>query len=254
MKSALIKSLESIFKVGSNKQIAIEEKEIPFLINEAVNIDKQLIFVAIPKTGTTSIRNQISQEGNFLVDNAHLNIRQIQDLIYCYLLKQTLGTNRQFPNNTHPSDEQIRAEANKMFTNFFKFSAVRNPWARTVSIYFRREGVRQREKLSFEEFCEAHTHASDTCQHPTLHKNQIDWLSAADGKIWMDYIYKVEEMDKAIVEIKERTNGRLILDNRTDNQNPDSRSNDYQALYNSHTRKLIAQRFEKDIDYFKYVF
>jgi hypothetical protein len=70
----------------------------------------------------------------------------------------------------------------------------------------------------------------------------------------MDYIYKVEEFDKAIDEIRELTNGRLILDRVKQNVNPESGSGHYKNIYNDKTRKLIAKRFEKDIDYFKYTF
>ena len=48
------------------------------IINEAVNLEQNWIFVAIPKTGTTSIREQTRQNGTPLIPNPHLNILQIK--------------------------------------------------------------------------------------------------------------------------------------------------------------------------------
>jgi hypothetical protein len=225
-----------------------------YVINEAVNLDRKAIFIAIPKTGTTSVRRQMKQRGIPIVPNPHLNILQVRDLIYVHLLKITLGGNRAFPNNEVPDDLALRQEAQKIFDACFKFSAVRNPWARAVSLYFRREGITTNERISFEEFCQQHLYASDTCRQPTMHKNQYDWLCNEKGENQMDYIYKVENFDQAIHEIRELTHGRLVLKNVEKNRNPGSQSMNYRDMYNDVTRKLIGTRFEKDIDIFKYTF
>jgi hypothetical protein len=229
------------------------------IINEAIHFEKEVIFVAIPKTGTTSIRAQLKQSGKALIKNPHLNIQQIRDAIYFYLLTETLGTNKTFPNADHPGDEELREKAERIFKRFFKFSAVRNPWARAVSLYHRREGVslegpRLNDRMSFEAFCEHHMYASDTCRQPTLHKNQIDWLISPGDELLVDYVYKLEDYDRAVDEIQEMTNGRLVLDKVKRNVNQNSKSHDYRDLYTENTRQMIQKRFEKDIDYFKYVF
>jgi len=229
-------------------------KSKQLIINEAINFLKEVIFIAIPKTGTTTVRKQLRQEGKPLIKNPHLNILQVRDLIYAYLLKEYLGTNQTYPNTERQSDSDLREEAKKIFENYFKFSAVRNPWARTVSLYFRREGISSNHKMSFEDFCKNHIYASDTCRQPTLHNNQYDWISSDEGDLLVDYVYKVEEFERAIHEIKEMTNGRLVLKNQKQNKNPTSKSSDYRNMYNGETKNLIAKRFEKDIDYFKYSF
>ncbi len=248
IKKRVKKKLKKILNVEINKLNA------PPLINEAVNFEKEVIFIAIPKTGTTTIRTQLKQDGKPLIDNPHLNIVQIRDLIYVYLLKESLGTNQTFPNSNRVSDSVLREKSDEIFNSFFKFSAVRNPWARAVSLYFRREGVQIKDQITFEEFCESHIYASDTCRQPTLHKNQYDWLCSDQGDILMDYVYKVENFEHAIKDIKKLTNGRLRLENLKENYNPRSKSTDYRNMYNDKTKKIIEKRFEKDIDYFKYTF
>ena len=74
------------------------------------------------------------------------------------------------------------------------------------------------------------------------------------GHIILDYVYKVEKFSKAIKEINELTEGRIKLQYMTKNTNPNSKSKSYQDMYTNHTRQLIAKRFEKDIDSFKYTF
>jgi hypothetical protein len=249
-KQIVKKVIEKTFDI----EISISKSVKSLIINEAINFEKEVIFIAVPKTGTTSVRTQLSQVGTPIIKNPHLNICQIRDLIYVYLLKETLGSNRTFPDGNIPSDNALREKANNMFDSFFKFSAVRNPWARAASLYFRREGITLKDEMTFDEFCDKHIYASDTCSHPTLHINQYDWLCSKNGEILMDYIYKVEEFENAINDIKTLTNNRLILDNVKRNLNPKSKSSNYRSLYNDKTRKMIEKRFEKDIDYFKYVF
>ena len=223
-------------------------------INESINFNLQCIFIAIPKTGSTSIRRQIRQKGNPWIPNPHLNILQARDLIYPHLLRSALKKNLTFPSENVPTDQEIRSQSRQIFENFFKFSAVRNPWARAVSLYFRNETIQMKEKITFDNFCEHHFFASDTCRHPTLHKNQLDWLLNENGTIAMDFIYKVEEFSTIIKEVSRRTNGRVRLKDTVLNRNKDSQSSTYRNLYTQRSKKIISDRFEKDIDMFKYSF
>jgi sulfotransferase famil protein len=229
-------------------------KQKRLILNESVNFEQQCIFIAIPKTGTTSVRTQLRQQGIPLIEDPHLNIMQVRDSLYVYFLMSALGRNKIFPTESILEDADIRAQTTTVFNNFFKFSSVRNPWARAVSLYSRREGIQSRDKLTFEEFCDKHHYASDTCGHPTLHKNQIDWLCDENGQCIMDYVYKLESFSEAIKEIEDRTDGRVKLENINANKNPNSPSHKYRDFHTDKTRRIIAERFQKDIDYFKYTF
>lgn len=222
--------------------------------NESVNFEKQAIFIAIPKTGTTTVRSQFAQKGNDFIPNPHLSIMQVRDALYTYLLKTSLGKNHQFPSVNVSTDASLRTYAKEIFDSFFKFSSVRNPWDRAVSLFLRGEGVQMRNKLSFDNFCEHHWYASDTCLHPTLHENQLDWLCDETGDCIMDYVYKIEEFEIAISEIEERTNGRVRLKYRKLNTNSKSGSKNYREFYSDRTCNMIAEKFKKDINFFRYTF
>jgi len=224
------------------------------ILNEAVNHETESIFVAIPKTGTTSVRDQLKPTGTPLIPQPHLDIVQIRDALFGYLTCRAMSGNFSFPTAGVPTTRQVQQQARDIFQSYFKFSAVRNPWARTVSLYARREGVQVRDHLTFEEFCERHLYASDTCRQPTLHKNQSDWLCDEEGRCLMDYVYKVEQFEQAIGDIADLTNGRIVLTHKTLNTNPHSMSRNYRDMYTAKTRDLIARRFERDIDMFQYAF
>lgn len=255
MKLRKIKNvIENTFNIEIRRKVKNKGRTPSLFINEAINFEKEVIFIAIPKTGTTTVRTQLKQLGIPLIKSFHLDISQVKDLIYLYMLKENLGTNKTFPIGNILSDQELRQKAEEIFKSFFKFSAVRNPWARAVSLYHRGEAIRLKNRMTFDEFCDNHKYASDTCSQPTLHKNQLDWLTNNNGQLLTDFVYKVEEYDKAIDVIRDRTNGKLILDKIKLNKNPNSMSSNYRKMYNDRTRKLIEKRFEKDIDFFKYTF
>lgn len=224
----------SIIDIISNN--ITPDSSIPFILNEAINFQKQCIFIAVPKAGTTSVRNQIHQQGKSMIPNPHLNIMQVRDSIYVYLLKLVLGKNTTFPTQAVHDDAYLRLMSTEIFTSFFKFAAVRNPWARAVSLYFRREGIQLNLTITFEEFCDKHFYASDTCRHPTLHTNQIDWLCTENENFVMDYVYKVENFDKAIIEIEELTDGSVKIMNDIANKNPNNIFQNYKNYYTNKSR------------------
>jgi len=226
---------------------------LPDYLNEAINFEMRAIFIAVPKTGTTSVRTQLAQPGQALLRGPHLNILQVRGL-YPFLLTRGLGSNRNFPTQRVASDAEVRATAREMFESFFKFSAVRNPWDRAVSLYRRREGVSVSAGASCEQFCQHHLYASDTCFYPTLHQNQLDWLCDEEGGCIMDYVYKLEDFNEAVKEIEARTEGRVRREAKRANVNRDGEKKSYREYYTDETRTLIAARFEKDIDYFKFTF
>ena len=229
------------------------------ILNECVHFEQNWIYVAVPKTGSTTVRLQIPNDGKSYLPNPHLSLHQIKNLIYPYLLKCNLGTNGNVPTREeHPTDKQLYEFALEKFEKMFKFGSVRNPWARTYSLYTRKESMRtihqrdEKEKISFSEFVERIKFASDTCIHPLKMESQLEWFTDHDGNVLADYIYKLEEFDNAIDIIREETNGLINLKSFT--RNKVNEPYKYRDVYSDKDKKIIAKLFEKDIDFFKYSF
>ena len=226
----------------------------PLQLNEAVNFNLRCIYIAIPKAGSTSVREEVASRGRFLVPGHHLNIVQIKEIMYTYFLLHYLGKNKFFPTGNVRSDAQIKEVSEQNFKGMFKFSVVRNPWVRAASLYARRDGIQVSNQIDFEQFILRHIYASDTCKWPTLHKNQYDWLCDEQGKMMMDFVFKIEESERGAKEIFEMTQGRINLNLPKLNSNSKSQALNYKNLFNQKTKNLIMKNFEKDIDYFKYSF
>ncbi|HEY2891185.1 MAG TPA: sulfotransferase family 2 domain-containing protein [Dongiaceae bacterium] len=175
------------------------------------------IFIEVPKTASTSIREIIGEPRK-----PHLNI--------C----------------------QIAAEIDPdRFQSYFKFGFVRNPWDRAVSLYQRKEGLQLRDKMSFEAFIEWMRFASSTCIHPVPHRYQLDWFVSPHGDVLADFIGKFENLESDWANIARRLGITTPLTRQR--VNPDRRR-DYAAYYTEKTRRIVAERFAVDIEYFGYSF
>tara|TARA_A100001011_G_scaffold373329_2_gene432631 strand:- start:112 stop:675 length:564 start_codon:yes stop_codon:yes gene_type:complete len=179
----------------------------------------KFIFIEVPKTGTTSICSVLDE--NWQV-NAH---KKHQDL------------------------EQYKENYPQEINKYFKFSFLRNPWCRTVSLYNREESIRKSEILTFPEFVDWITLSTDTCNKPTPKKNMIDFFTI-DGEIAMDFIGKTEDLQNGFDIVCDKTGiprQELPHINSTNHKH-------YTEYYNDKTKQIIADKFAKDIEYFNYKF
>jgi chondroitin 4-sulfotransferase 11 len=174
------------------------------------------IFVEVPKTGSTSIREILGYS-----PKPHLNIWQLRELV-------------------DPS----------RFASYFKFAFVRNPWDRLVSLYERKEGMQLRDAMSFEEFVDWAKLSSSTCVHPVPHRFQLDWLIDPHGNVLVDFIGRFERLEEDWAKISEKLGIKQVLPHAK--QNP--RAKHYTEYYTPRTREIVAKRFHVDLEYFGYSF
>jgi hypothetical protein len=184
---------------------------------DVISDQLKCIFVEVPKTGSTSIRAIVGAPSK-----PHLNIWQIFSSI--------------------PTEK---------FSAYFKFGFVRNPWDRAVSLYERKEGLQLRSKMSFDEFIEWMRFASSTCVHPVPHRYQLDWFVSPHGEVLADFIGKYESLDADWQRICARLGIEAALPRLKVNSD---RARDYTGYYSERTRKIVAERFAVDIEYFGYKF
>lgn len=225
--------------------------------NEAVRIDLCAIFVAIPKTGTSSIRHQFSHPGPFFLPGSHLTIRQIEKLWHVWSVRETLHRNREFPTNQKVvmSDFEVFQESTESFSKAVKFATVRNPFARALSLYMRNEGIQVARNMTFDDFCEQLAFASDTCVWPSRNQCQIDWLIGWDNSTWVvDNILRLENLAKDLEGLARNFPQLSFLTDIKKNVNPNSGSLDYRAAYSSSARKAVEFIFRRDLEALSYDF
>jgi hypothetical protein len=104
--------------------------------------------------------------------------------------------------------------------------------------------------MSFDDFVEWMKFASSTCLHPVPHRYQLDWFVDPHGNVIVDFIGKFENLDSD----REKVSKRLGIDKALPHENSRARKKHYTEYYNDRTRKLIAERFAIDIEYFGYEF
>jgi chondroitin 4-sulfotransferase 11 len=153
---------------------------------------------------------------------------------------------------------------------YFKFTIVRNPWDKVVSFYH----YHQRRKWDifpwtvknepdFNTFLQrlfvenegalAHEifrgRSGDSTHHLRL-SNSLDWVSDADGKILVDFIGRLENLQGDFDTICDRIGikRRVLPHVNKSSHKP------YWEYYDEASREIVAARFEKDIDYFGYRF
>jgi hypothetical protein len=140
------------------------------------------------------------------------------------------------------------------WSRYFKFAFVRNPWDRLVSWYCmivqaretNRFGMYVREVApTFEAFVKNAT----TGMGERTTRNQLDWLTDADGTMLLDFVGRYERLGDDVAFVKQR----LGLSHDLPHTNRSSHHG-YRDYYTSETRDIVARRFARDIEYFRYEF
>ena len=168
-------------------------------------------------------------------------------------------------------------EVNEKTKNYFKFCLVRNPWDRMVSRYFyEKNKIEDRTKhyknTTFKEFIINKNNYfkldANWCRYsPNLKKlydlkspfeEQVEWVSDENGKIMVDYFGKFENLNEEIINICKILK-LPISDEEIKNTFPhinkgEHRKSNYKLYYDDHTKKILSERFKKDIKTFQYCF
>jgi hypothetical protein len=200
-------------------------------------------FVDIPRTSSTSIRAELGKEfgkvhGKRRVDDQSFATEQVFiDHMPAIKMKKTLG--------------------NIIWNNIFKFSIVRNPWARTYSMYsYRKKKANIRNDMSFKDYVlaleKAYPFPGEMFTYDGFYYGASDYLCDENDKLLVDFVGKIEERDKALKFIRHRIGakklGALILEQSF------SRRHSYSHYYDRVTQNIISKIYYKDIDLFNYEF
>lgn len=156
----------------------------------------------------------------------------------------------------HLTARELQAEVGSdRWETAFKFTIVRNPWSRMVSLYHYR--MRQGtagladQAIAFPDWVEATLSQQD----PVYYNNtkmflpQVDWLQNADGVIDIDFIGRFERLNADFTEIARQLGSRATLPHMNASQH-----RHYSSYYTPAATELVRTWFAADIEAFGYEF
>lgn len=220
-----------------------------------------LVHIAIPKTGTTSLVSALHSiqrarggELGLLNDEITREFRAKHRL-------NILGDRR--PSRAkHLSAIQLKyILGDEEFDRCFKFSVVRNPWARTVSRYFFKHldfkpprAIRKTKgttrKFHNQDF---ETWMTKRWKHHVRRAkkdSQLRKLVDLDGRLLVDYVGRLETIQETLDHICTQ----LGVEQMTMPHVNGTRKGHYSQFYNQRTMGMVEEICRADIEYFGYRF
>lgn len=199
----------------------------------------KFIFFAIPKTATHAIRfalrpylHSLDEEHVHMYKPSKLNIAEFQAR-----------------KNGHFSVEEIKPYlSTSLWKDYFKFSFVRNPWDRFISMSFFHYKALQRNSAAAQQLL---LELAKLPEHklPKQYRSQSTYLYAQDGSCPIDYIGKFENLQNDFNVICEKI-GLPKSDLQRVNS---SKHDDYLNYYQSNNlAQRIRKKYASDIINFEY--
>ena len=213
----------------------------------------KVIFIHIQRTGGNSIRKIFAEYDPDFIEKIPLDPSK-KRFKHCY------------------ASDLKAAVPEELFKSYLKFGVVRNPFDRMVSWYSMFEHPETIQTVPFAQNPELATTGLDVLleiskyvesfeaflQAPRDHEkglferfyvNQVDFISE-HGQVIVDRILRFEKLPWDF----ENFAREIGFAGTLPHTNESKRETDYRSYYNDVTKEIIAQRFQRDLDYFGYQF
>ena len=234
----------------------------------------KVLFLHVPKTAGTSIKNALKSSKNIITENTEF----VQNSAFFHAHHLNVMN---FRMSNSLRFRLILGKEN--WDNLWKVAFVRNPWDRYVSNW---KWLTRKEELypekgwsargwegldgdvSFADFVrqvEACYHDNKTLHgydHDKWHlRNQIEHLSDPDGKIMVDYIARYENLEEEFGLMCKKAGEEFNLPylNHTGHYSGESKTHEplkkhYSKYYSEELKQIVSNRCAADIEAFNYIF
>jgi sulfotransferase famil protein len=212
---------------------------------------KRAIFVHIPKSAGTSISESFAKAGchlDFCGENLwpHLYANPRNGEIV-RLVRNAMPTSgiRKFPEQHLPASALRALVDDEVWSTYFKFTFVRNPWDLVVSTYT----FLQQRNPDQPTVLEAPDFAGFVCNYPILSSDMTTFFTDEHGHDLVDFIGRFETIETDFATVCARLGLAVELHhaNRSDHLH-------YREFYDGQTRRIVERHFARDIDRFGYRF
>jgi len=191
-----------------------------------IDHNRKFIFIDICRTGSTSIRVTLSDSKEKDINPRHHNIG-----------------NRYVKQSVMLTDNQIK--------NYFKFTIVRNPYDRLVSLW-----LWGYSKYNFSQFVNLVKNNKISKGFKYRYMPMIDWIRDKNNKIHIDYIGRFENLNFHFSEICKRIkiDTPVLKKLNTGNERSGIIRKEYREYYNDDTKRIVTEIYKEDLERFKYSF
>jgi hypothetical protein len=192
-------------------------------------------FVDVPRTSTTSIKQELEQAFGPVFGKQH--------------------GRWSFPDHT-PAVEMRRLLTPRVWDRLFTFSIVRNPWSRQLSFYHWARNRGFFKNMTFRDFVLELNKQFETGQSRFNwhgpHFGAVDYLFDTDGRQLVQQIVRFEDREAGLAGIAQRLKLPSLGRNHQNKQTPSDAH--YASAYDDETREMIARIYHRDISLFGYTF
>ena len=205
----------------------------------------KFIFIHTPKSGGSSIEQVLLQTELSLSDEHFKDVMWSDNLDEEIKKKFLIGkTKRRQYAPQHHTTKMLKTEFPDRFKNYFKFTFVRNPWDKVVSewLYFKK--IDSEYTFGFKQSI---NNKSYWCK-PYPYEEHC-WFQTQFA-LECDYIGRFENLQEDFNTICDKIGipqQQLPHVNKTNHKH-------YTEYYDEETRKIVAEKYAKDIEYFGYEF
>jgi hypothetical protein len=223
----------------------------------------KFVFIHIPKTAGSSMLQALHRDGtewDFLNVNVWPRLFGVPHGVE--LFRELRGFNAlnpiaRFHEQHLPARVLRRLVPDDVWTSYFKFAFVRNPWDLVVSTYsYLRVMLEQQPAAMAEEvdvsFILANVDFENYVRarpYFTARPGILPYITDASGALLVDFIGRVERIDEDMAVVAQRLGVEVTLPRI--NVVP---RRPYQEYYTPFTRGLVAKEFAREIEMFGYEF